>query len=71
MRAAGLVLLVLGVLILSFGAFSYTREKGDVKIGPIEIQVTEREQVEIPLWAGVGAVAVGGLLLMRRSVSSH
>jgi len=71
MRAAGLVLLVIGILILTFGAFGYTREKGEIKIGPIEIQVTEREQVEIPLWLGVGAIALGGLLLLRRNLPSY
>ena len=66
MRMAGLVLLVLGLLTLSLGAFGYTREMGDVKIGPIQIRVTEKEQVDIPLWAGVGAIVVGGLLLLAR-----
>ena len=69
MKAAGLVLLVLGILALVYGGFSYTREKGDAKIGPIEIQVTEKERVNVPLWAGIGAVAVGGALLARRSSS--
>jgi hypothetical protein len=48
MRMAGLVLLVLGLVTLSLGAFGYTREKGDVKIGPIEIQVTEKERKNSP-----------------------
>jgi hypothetical protein len=68
-KAAGLVLLVLGILALIYGGFSYTREKGDAKIGPIEIQVTEKERVNVPLWAGIGAVAVGGALLARRNSS--
>jgi len=71
MKVAGLVLLILGVLGLVYGGFSYTREKGDAKIGPIEIQVTEKERVNVPLWAGIGAVAVGGALLARRDSPSH
>ena len=67
MRLAGLVLLVLGVLALVYGGFSYRKEKGDARIGPIKIEVTEKERVNVPLWAGVAAVAVGGVLLARRS----
>ncbi len=67
MKLAGLVLLVLGVLALVYGGFSYRKEKGDAKIGPIKIEVTEKERVNVPLWAGVAAVAVGGALLARRS----
>ena len=69
MRMAGLVLLVLGVLALVYGGFSYTREKGDAKIGPIEIEVTEKERVNVPLWAGIAAVAVGGALVVRKGSS--
>jgi hypothetical protein len=68
-KVAGLVLLVLGILALVYGGFSYTREKADAKIGPVEIQVTEKERVNVPLWAGIAAVAVGGALLARRSSS--
>jgi hypothetical protein len=67
MRLAGLVLLVLGVLALVYGGFSYRKEKGDARIGPIEIEVTEKERVNVPLWAGIAAVAVGGALVARRS----
>jgi len=66
MKLAGFVLLVLGVLALATGGFSYRKDKGDAKIGPVEIQVTEKERVNVPLWAGVGAVAVGGALLLGR-----
>jgi drug/metabolite transporter (DMT)-like permease len=66
MRLAGLVLLVLGVLALVYGGFSYRKEKGDARIGPIEIEVTEKERVNVPLWAGIAAVAVGGALVARR-----
>jgi hypothetical protein len=68
-KLAGLILLVLGILALVYGGFSYTREKADAKIGPVEIQVSEKERVNVPLWAGIAAVAVGGALLARKSSS--
>jgi hypothetical protein len=69
MRIAALVLLVLGLVALGLGSFSHVREKDEIKLGPIEIQVTEKEQVELPLWAGVGAVVLGALLLVAQKSS--
>jgi hypothetical protein len=65
-RAAGIVLLVLGLLGIAYGGFSYTREKTAAKIGPIEIEVKEKEHVNVPLWAGVAVAAVGAVLLVRK-----
>jgi uncharacterized membrane protein YidH (DUF202 family) len=63
-KVIGIVLIVVGVLALAYGGFSYTRETHQAKLGPIELSVKERERVNIPLWAGVGAVLVGGALLL-------
>jgi hypothetical protein len=62
LRIAALVLLIAGVLGVAYGGFSYTKEKHDVKIGPVELAVKEKERVNIPLWVGIGAVALGGIL---------
>ena len=66
MRAMGIVLLVLGLLGIAYGGFSYTKDKTAAKIGPIEIEVKEKEHVNIPLWAGVAVAAVGAVLLVRK-----
>jgi hypothetical protein len=64
MRMIGIVALVAGILALVYGGFSYTRQTHDAKLGPIEISVSEKQQVNVPVWAGVVlAVAGGGLLL--------
>ena len=61
------VLLVAGVLGLVFGGFSYTRETHDAKLGPLEISVSEKQRVNVPMWAGAALViAGGGLLLVRK-----
>jgi hypothetical protein len=57
-------LIVAGVLGLVYGGFTYTKETHDVKLGPIEFSVKQKETVNVPIWAGVGAIAVGGLLLV-------
>ena len=62
-KLVGLVLIVGGALALAVGGFSYTKDSSAVKIGPIELSVKEKESVNVPLWAGVAAVVVGGLLL--------
>jgi len=66
MRMTALVLIIAGVLGLAYGSFSYTKETHETKIGPLEIAVKDKETVNIPMWAGVGAVVIGGLLLMMR-----
>jgi hypothetical protein len=63
-RLAGVLLLVAGILAVIYGGFSYTRETAEVKLGPVELSVKERETVNIPMWAGIGAIVVGGLLLL-------
>jgi uncharacterized membrane protein len=62
-KMAGVVLIVAGVLGLVYGSFSYTKETHEAKLGPLQFSVKEKETVNIPVWAGVGAIALGGLLL--------
>ena len=67
MRMIAIVLLAVGALALVYGGFSYTRQTHDAKIGPLEISVTEKERVNVPVWAGVALVVVGaGLLLTQK-----
>jgi hypothetical protein len=63
-KLAGVLLLIAGVLALVYGGFSYTKDTTAVKLGPIELSVKEKETVNIPVWAGVGAIVAGGLLLV-------
>ena len=67
LRVLGIVLLVAGLLAVAYGGFSYTKDETAAKIGPVEIQVKEKERVNVPLWAGIGVAVVGGVLLIRRS----
>lgn len=60
----GIAIIVAGVLGLAYGGFTYTKETSAVKLGPVELNVKEKERVNIPLWAGIGAIVVGGLLLV-------
>ncbi|MBT9457197.1 MAG: hypothetical protein IV092_06740 [Burkholderiaceae bacterium] len=62
-RLIAIALLIGGTLALVYGGFSYTKDTTAVKLGPIELTVKEKESVNIPIWAGVGAIVAGGLLL--------
>ncbi len=64
MKALAVVLVVLGVLAILYGGFWYTTEETKAEFGPIKIDVKERRRVNVPLWAGVGAIAVGTALLL-------
>ncbi len=63
-RLLAIALIVAGALGLAYGGFSYTKDSTAVKLGPIELSVKEKESVNVPMWAGVGAIVVGGLLLV-------
>jgi hypothetical protein len=63
-KLAGLVLLVLGILSLVYGGFTYTKDTDKVDLGPIHIEKKDRETVNVPVWAGGAAVVAGGLLLI-------
>jgi len=63
-KVFAILLIVGGALGLAYGGFSYTKETHDVKLGPVEFSVKEKQDVNIPLWAGVGAIVLGGVLLL-------
>ncbi len=63
-KILAIVLIVGGALGLLYGGFSYTKETKVADIGPIHLKVDERKQINIPLWAGLGAIAGGVLLLV-------
>ena len=70
-KLAGIALVVAGVLGLIYGSFSYTKETHQAKLGPIELSVKEKETVNVPMWAGVGAIVIGGALLVLGNKKSE
>jgi len=64
MKLVGILLLVGGILGLMYGGFTYTKETHEAKIGPIVLSVKDKETINVPIWAGVGAIVIGGLLLV-------
>ena len=66
-KMLAIVLIVAGSLGLMYGGFSYTKDTQQAKIGPIELSLKETETVNVPVWAGVGAIIAGVILLFVRS----
>ena len=62
-KGVGTFLVVAGAAALLYGGFSYTKERQTTQIGPIELTVKDTRTVNIPVWAGVVAVALGAGLL--------
>lgn len=63
LKIAAFVLIVVGTLGLAYGGFSYTKETHQAKIGPFAMSVNEKETINIPMWAAIGAIVLGGGLL--------
>ena len=67
MKIVGIVLIVAGAGALAYGGFSYTKETHKAEIGPLKFSVQEKEQVNVPQWAGIGAIVLGVVLLVLPS----
>ncbi|MFU8856635.1 MAG: hypothetical protein ACNA8S_06455 [Deferrisomatales bacterium] len=63
-KIAAIALIVAGILGLVYGGFSYAKGTHEAKLGPIELSVKDRQRVNVPVWAGVGAIVAGGALLV-------
>lgn len=59
----GLLLIVLGVVGLALGGFSFTRKEKVVDVGPIEATADKKESVPVPPLLGALAI-VGGVVLL-------
>ena len=67
LKVVAILLMVGGFFGLAYGGFNYTKETHSTDIGPLHLEVKEEQHVNIPLWAGVGCVVGGALLLVLSS----
>jgi len=65
-RLAGFILIVGGILTIVYGGFSYTKETHSANVGSVHFELKEKERVNLPLWAGVCAIAGGVVVLTLR-----
>ncbi|HEX9736806.1 MAG TPA: LPXTG cell wall anchor domain-containing protein [Thermoanaerobaculia bacterium] len=67
LRIVALLLIAAGIVGLVYGGITYTKTTHDAKIGPLELSIKDKETVNVPVWAGVGAIVLGGALLFVRT----
>ncbi|MGA7948905.1 MAG: hypothetical protein WCA45_01965 [Thiobacillaceae bacterium] len=65
-KILAVLLIVAGGLGLLYGGFTYTKDTHQAKLGPIELSVKETQTVNVPVWAGAGAIVAGVILLFVR-----
>ena len=66
LKHGAVLLIVAGALAWGIGAFTYHREIHRATVGPMAMSVAEQRTVNIPAWAGVGAMVLGAVLLLAR-----
>jgi uncharacterized membrane protein YidH (DUF202 family) len=64
LKIVAILLIAGGVAALAYGGFSYTKETHKAEIGPLKLSVKEKEQVNVPQWAGIGAIVLGVIVLV-------
>ena len=62
-KILALGLIVAGVLGLAYGSFTYTKDTHSANVGPISVAVKDKQTVNVPVWAGIVTILVGGGLL--------
>ena len=65
-KILAIALIMAGSLGLVYGGFTYTKDTHEAKLGPIELSVKDTQTVNVPVWAGVGAIVAGVILLVAR-----
>ena len=63
-KMVAIVLITAGILMLVYGGFKYTRETHKLELGSLELSLSKKQTVNIPVWAGVGAIVFGSVLFV-------
>ena len=63
-KILAVLLIIAGLLDVVYGGFSYTKKTQEASIGPLELTVKESENVNIPIWVGIGVIVIGSGLLL-------
>lgn len=65
-RPFGIILTVIGIVMLVWTGFSYTKKEKIVDAGPIEISADKQESVNWPPYVG-GIVLIAGVIILISS----
>ena len=64
MKVLGVLLVIVGMVALLYGGFTYTKHEKVIDVGPIEASVDKKERFPMPPVAGAIAVLAGVVLLV-------
>ncbi|MDD2814971.1 MAG: hypothetical protein PHP00_04440 [Thiotrichaceae bacterium] len=70
LKVVAILMILSGVLGLVYGSFSFTKETHKADLGAVQLSVNDKETVNVPVWAGVGAILLGSVLLLVGSKQS-
>ena len=70
MKLIGVLLIVLGIVALAVGGFSYTKREKVLDIGPIKAEREEHKMIPLPPIVGAAAV-IGGIVLVISDSRRH
>lgn len=62
-RPIGIILLVIGLLMLIYTSFTYTKKEKVIDAGPIQVSADREHTINWPPYAG-GILVVGGIILL-------
>jgi uncharacterized membrane protein len=62
-KTLGIILLVVGIAMLIWSGFTYTKKEKVVDAGPIQISADKEHSVNWPPYAG-GILVIGGIVLL-------
>ncbi len=64
MKTIGIILIVAGIATTIFTSVSFEQEESVLEIGDVEVTQEKEEEFNWPRWAGIAAIAGGGILLL-------
>ena len=68
-RTMGLILIVLGVVMLIWTGFSYTKKEKVIDAGPIQVSADKEKSVNWPPYLG-GILLIGGIVVVATAKKS-
>lgn len=68
-RTVGMILIVLGIVMLIWTGFTYTKKEKIIDAGPIQVSADKEKNVNWPPYLG-GILLVGGIVIVASAKKS-
>ena len=66
LKIVAMLLIAAGIAGLVYGGITYTKTTHEANVGGLQFSIKDKKTVNIPMWAGIGAIVIGGVLLVVR-----